>query len=129
MPFRLVERYCIHTIILLRGPSGDEGTGLGNYGEIVEEATPSSLSLNARVEWTNDRIIDDNGEEVVCAARIFIPPTYPDPDSGVETELTIGPQDRIIVEHQPDRVLAMARRDFEEGWRDDRGRHWMIYVK
>ena len=129
MPFRLLERYCIHTILLLRGPSGDEGTGLGDYGEILEDATPVTLSLKARVEWTNDRIIDDTGEEVICAARIFIPPTYPDPITGAETELTIGPQDRIVVEHQPDRVLAMARRNFEEGWEDDRGRHWMIWVR
>ena len=126
---RLVESYCIHTIILLRGPSGDEGVGLDDYGEPIESATPVTLSLKARVEWTNDRVIDDTGEEVICAARIFIPPTYPDPDTGVDTELTIGPQDRIIVEHQPDRTLAMARRDFEEGWADDRGRHWDIYVR
>ena len=129
MPSRLVLRYCIHTIILLRGPSGTEGTGLDQYGEILDTATPVSLSLSARVEWTNDRIIDDTGEEVLCAARIFIPPTYLDLDTGLETDLTIGPQDRIIVQHQPDRVLAVARRDFEEGWTNDRGRHWEVWVK
>ena len=129
MSSRAVLRYCIHTIILLRGPSGVDGTGLDQYGEILDEATPVSLSLSARVEWTNDRIIDDTGEEVVCAARIFIPPTYLDPDTGVDTDLAIGPQDRIIVEHQPDRVLAVAKRDWEEGWADDPGRHWEVWVK
>ena len=84
MPFRLVERYCFHTILLLRGPSGNDGVGLDQYGEPVEAATPSSLALRVRVEFDNDRIIDDTGEEVVCAARIFIPPTYIDPDTGAE---------------------------------------------
>ena len=126
MPFRLVERYCIHVIQLLRGPSGDEGTGLDQYNEPLQEVTPTTLQLNARVEFDNDRIINDKGEEVVCAARIFIPPTYPDPDTDADVELDIGPQDRIIFEG---RTFAIGRRDRQEGWTHDRGRHWDIWVR
>jgi len=126
MPSRLLLRYCIHTIILLRGPSGDEGLGSDKYGDIVEEATPITLQLAARVEFDNARVINDRGEEVVCAARIFIPPTYTDLDTGVETELEINGQDRIIFEG---RTYAIAQRNRQEGWTDDRGRHWDIYVK
>jgi len=126
MPFRLLLRYCIHVIQLLRGPSGDEGTGLDGYNEPLQEVTPVTLQLNARVEFDQDRIIDDTGEEVVCAARIFIPPTYPDPDTGSDVELDIGPQDRIIFEG---RTYAIARRDRQEGWAHDPGRHWDIWVR
>lgn len=126
MPFRRVRRYCIHVIQLLRGPSGDEGIGLDKYGEPLSEVTPSSLLLNARVEFDNSRIIDDRGEEVVCAARIFIPPTYTDPDTKAEVELDIGPQDRVIFEGK---TYAMARRNRQEGWVNDPGWHWDIYVR
>ena len=125
MPSRLLLRYCIHWIILLRGPSGAFGVGLDQYGELLDdEVTPTYLELRARVEFDNDRIIDDTGEEVVCAARIFIPPTYL--DEGVVTQLDIGPQDRIIFEG---REYAIARRNRQEGWTADRGRHWEIWVK
>ncbi len=126
MPPRVVLRYCIHTIVLLRGPSGADGVGLDSYGEPLDEATPASLTLAVRFEFDNSRIIDDSGEEVVCAGRIFIPPTYLDPVTGVETNLDIGPQDRVVFEG---RTYAMARRDRQEGWTDDRGRHWDVYVR
>ena len=122
---RLVERYCIHLIQLLRGPIGTAGVGTDSYGEPLEGATPSALSLNARVEFDNHRVTDMKGEEIVCVARIFIPPTYPDPDTGVETDLTIGGQDRIMFEG---RTYAIARTDRQEGWLGDRGRHWDVSV-
>jgi hypothetical protein len=123
---RVVERYCIHTILLLRGPIGAEGVGFDIYNEPLDEVTPTSLTLAARVEFDNIRILDDSGEEVVCAARVFIPPTYADPDTGIETPLEIGGQDRIVFEG---RTYALARRDRQEGWPSDAGRHWDVYIR
>ena len=123
---RLVLPYCIHTIQLLRGPSGVAGVGLDKYNTPLEGATPGSLTLRARVEFDNLRIINDKGQEVVCAARVFIPPTYVDIDTGLDTELTIGPEDRIVFEGK---TYAVARRDRQEGWAGDRGRHWDVYIR
>jgi len=122
---RNVDRYCIHTIVLLRGPSGDDGLGLSKYGKPLAEATPTSLTLDARVEFDNHRVINSRGEEIICSAKVFIPPTYTDPATGGEVELAIGGQDRIVFEG---RTYAVADRRRQEGWTSDRGRHWEVDI-
>jgi hypothetical protein len=82
--------------------------------------------LYARVEFDNSRVINDRGEEIVCAAYVFIPPTYIDAATGLETELEIGGQDRIVFEG---RTYAIAKRDRQEEWRYGPGRHWGVWVR
>ena len=122
---RQVSRYCIHVIQILRGPIGDEGVGTDQYGESISEATPTMLTLYARVEFDNARMINSRGEEVNCKAYVFIPPTYVDPATGLTTDLTIGGQDRIVFRG---RIYAIAQVDFQEEWLDRRGRHWGVYI-
>jgi hypothetical protein len=122
---RDVSRYFIHTVLIERGPIGGAGTGTDQYGEPVVAATPTRLSINARVEFDNRRIINSAGEEIVCEAIVFLPWTYVD-GAGVTQNLDLGGQDRIIFEA---RTYAIERRDRQEGWTGDRGRHWVAYIR
>ena len=122
---RLVSRYCIHVIQILRGPIGDEGVGTDQYGEPLDAATPTMLTLYARVEFDNARVINNRGEEIPCAAYVFIPHWYVDPATGEQTELTIGGQDRIVFEG---RTYAIARSDRQEEWSNGVGRHWGVWI-
>jgi len=125
---RDVSRYFIHTIQLERGPIGIEGTGTADDGEPIAgaiPATPLTLTLNARVEFDNVRIMNDRGQEIDCAGIVFLPWTYID-GAGVTQDLNLGGQDRIIFET---RKYSIARRDRQEGWMNDRGRHWVAYIR
>jgi len=122
---RDVSRYFIHTIQLERGPIGIEGTGTADDGEPLAAATPLTLTLDARVEFDNVRIMNDRGQEINCAGTVFLPWTYVD-GAGVTQNLNLGGQDRIIFET---RSYSIARRDRQEGWTNDRGRHWVAYIR
>ncbi len=117
---RQVSRYFIHVVIVVRGDVGPAGIGHDEYGEPIATATPETITVNARVEFDNFRVMSDRGEEIVCSARCFLPWTYTD-GAGVEQDLNLGGQDRIIFEG---REYAIERRDRQEGWTSDRGRHW-----
>ena len=122
---RTIRPYCIHQIILVRGPEGVYGTGTDQYGEPLSTgATPETLTLNARVEWDNQRVRNEAGEEVDCSGMVFIPPTYLD-GSGAEVTLVIGPRDRIIFEGREHAVVMRLR---AEGWVGDTGRHWEVWI-
>jgi hypothetical protein len=123
---REVSRYFIHQITLIRGATGDDGTGTDIYGEpIGHAATPTGLTLNARVEWNNRRVTNQAGEEVVCSGMVYLDQHYIDPVMGLLVDLEIGPQDRIIFEGREHAVVTRTR---AEGWLTDRGQHLEIWI-
>lgn len=122
---RDVSRYFIHVVEIIRGPTGAAGTGTDQYGEALADATPEVIVVNARVEFDNSLVIDDTGKECVCAGSVFLAWTYPDA-SGNEVDLDLGPEDRIRFEG---RTYTIARRNRQEGWTDDPGRHWEAYIR
>jgi len=82
--------------------------------------------LNVRVDFTVNRTIGPHGDEVPCAAEVYIPPTYPDPATGEDVDLTIGGQDRIIF---LGRTYAVAQVNWERGWLGDQGDHWRVAIR
>lgn len=126
---RQVSRYFIHQIVLERGAVGVDGTGTDVYGEPLAAgggATPVALTLDARVEWDNQRMTDANGEEVVCAGYVCLAKEYTDPVTGLVVPLTVGAQDRIIFRG---RRHAVAQRNRDEGWIIDRGEHYEVWIR
>ncbi len=121
------RRYFCHQIVLLRGPTGDEGVGTDAYGEPLSAGTPVGLTLNARVEWDNRRVVTQGGEEVVCAGVVYLASKYTDP-AGVEQELDIGPQDRIVFEGR-EHPVATRNRAEGWGWQSDRASHWEVWIR
>jgi len=125
---RDIRRYFIHVIQLLRGPIGDEGVGKDGYGEPLTQATPETLTLDARVEWDNRRVMDDSGQEIVCAGMVFLRHSYPDPATGADIELTIGGQDRIVFEDREHPIVTRNRCE-GWGWTIDPGSHWEVWIR
>jgi len=124
---RDVSRYFIHTVWIIRGITGSAGTGGDQYGEALPEGpTPAALEVNARVEWDRNLVIDDSGKEVVAQAIVFLSHEYTDPGTGDTVPLDIGPEDRILYQG---REHTIAARKFMEGWLQDPGRHWELYIR
>ena len=123
--YRDASRYFIHTCQVLRGPIGVMGSGTDDLGNPIVSATPQTVTVNCRVEFDNTRVIDDTGQEIVCAGRVFLPWSYVD-STGTTQDLDLAGQDMIIFEG---RRYAIARRDRQEGWTGDRGRHWEAYIR
>lgn len=123
---RNIARYFIHSIVLVRGGTGTYGVGVTVYGEPVDASapTPTLLTLPARVEWDNRRVVNEAGEEVVCAASVSLPASYVD-GAGATVALVVGPQDRIIFEGREHAVVTRGR---QEGWAGDRGQHIEVWI-
>ncbi len=125
---RDITHYFIHTIILIRGQTGMSGIGTDQYGDPLASATPAAgLALNARVEWDNQLVRTEGGEEVVCSGMVYLADRYPDPITGVMTALDIGSEDRIEFEGREHKIALRTR---AEGWNftTDQGSHWEIWI-
>ncbi len=129
-PSPAIDRYLIHIVQILRGAAGVIGVGTDQYGEPLTPATPTTLSIPARVEWDRRRTFNDAGEEVTANGVVFLANKYDSVGLGLEAdfvELNFGPQDRIVFEGREHPVLSRSRC---EGWSwlDDPRSHWEIYI-
>jgi len=122
------RRYFPEVVQILRGPIGDEGVGTDDYGEPLAQATPETITLDARIDRHARRIMDSSGQERIDEDLVFLAVYYPDPATGNPVELTIGAQDRIVYdgrEHPVSEILPMIG----WSWLHDPGSHWEVFVR
>jgi hypothetical protein len=111
--------YLIHTVQIIRGPTGEAGTGTGTdqWGTPLSPgATPGTIQSPARFEWDTRRMFDTSGQEVVAAGMVFLPNT-----------VEIGPEDQIVFEGRAYKVIKRERCE-GWGWTTDPRAHWEIWV-
>ena len=125
LPLPRIQRYLIHTVTILRGPTGTEGVGRDQWGEPLAAATPASLEVPARVEWETKRITDSSGQEVIATGLVFLAPSYV--EGGTRVSLEIGPEDRLAFEGREYRLVTRERHE-GWGWLTDARAHWELWI-
>jgi len=131
--------HLIHRIQIIRGPTGEHGTGggLDEWGrpQAGSAATPEVLLCDARVEWDTKRVMNAEGQEAVASGVVYLPCVLMQEGEVIEDEfgpivLHMGPQDSIVFEGRTYPLITRNRCESDDPiWGDDINRaHWEVWI-
>ena len=132
LTFGDITPFLIHNCWILRGPTGDVGTGRDLWHHPIDgSATPDITPAVCRIEHKTRWMGRTAGVDIVASMRIFFArPAHP--TLGVE----IGPEDRILLASPDDvdaseqKQYSIVSRDRFDGWSwaNDPRAHWEVWV-
>ncbi len=128
-----ITRYFTHTVWIVRGPTGDEGSGADPvwHEQTEDAATPTIVEVRCRIFYKHKTFRGRGGIEVVATNLIiFARPAHP--DHGVE----IGPRDQFLFDPPDDidaasqKRYAIVSRERHDGWDwdTDPRAHWEVWA-